>query len=129
MPGTTRYNGNHNNIYFGMGTVTPDEKQKIRKTTVQQQSKAYQILLYGKAKRGQWFTWDELIELNPQKFGGQSARPQRKNVCLKRILQKELIETNPNNPNQYRITPLGVKFLFCKKLVTPQNNNRKKQNG
>lgn len=129
MQGATRYNGNHNNIYFGMGTVTPDEKEKIRKTTVRKTDRAYQILLYAKSRRGQWFTWDDLIDLDPQKFGGQKANPQRRNVCLKRIIEKELIETNPNNPNQYRITPLGVKFLFCKKLVTPQNNNRKKRNG
>jgi hypothetical protein len=129
MPGTTRYNGNHNNLYFGMGAVTPDEKEKIRKIILQETSRPYQILLYAKMKRGHWFTWDDLIELNPQKYGGKNANPQRKNVCLKRILQHDFIETNPDNPHQYRITPLGVKYLFCRQHLVPKDRNRKKRNG
>lgn len=116
---------NDDNIYFGIGTVTPEETKKIRKIVLQETTRPYQILLYAKTRKGQYFTWDELIELNPQKYGGPAKKPTKQKQTIQRLLDHKLLETNPNNTNQYKITPLGVKYLFCKKTITARNAQNK----
>jgi len=114
---TSRYNGNHNNLTASLGVISQQDQEKLRKINLPRTSKAYIILSYAKMNVGKYVTYHQVAQLNPQKFLGPNGQKGRVNETLKNLYEKQLIQQNPDNPEEFMITLLGIKYLFCKKLL------------
>lgn len=122
MPGTTRYNGNHNNLLLSLGALTPEEKKSIKQINLTHTGRPRLILEICRMNAGKWITLEDLQQVNPHKFSGEFARDSNRSREMFRTITKYgLVEHNPENPQQFRATPFGIKYLYCKKLI---NNKR-----
>ena len=122
MTRTTRYVQNHNNLTVSLGIITEQDREKLRKINIPKKGRSYIVLTYAKMKLGQYITYEEVAQLNPQRFLVPTDGPKRRKEIITTLYKYNLIEQNPQNPEQFRITPLGVKFLYAKPLLRKRNH-------
>jgi hypothetical protein len=117
MTTITRYVQNHNNLIASLGVLTKEDQEKLRKIYVAKTGRPYLLLVYAKMNMGKYVTFDEAARLNPQKFSGDSSTARRRKQIMANLYDSGLLEKNPDNEEQFRITPLGVKYLYCKSIL------------
>lgn len=122
-----RYNGNHNNLLLSLGRITEEEKAFIQKTALPTSGRPYLILQILKINAPQWVTFDQIYEVNPQKFSGEYRRKFRMEQNYNRLTSLGLAEQHPDKPDTIRITPLGIKYLYNKNLVRTSRKRKKEE--
>jgi len=114
MPGTSRYNGNHNNLSLALGAVNKQEREQIKSINLQHYGRPYLILTFARMEAPNYITFEDVQKLSPQKFDEE----QKYIEALKELQKKNLIEQNPDDPQQHRITHFGIKFLYMRKQLS-----------
>ena len=110
----TRYNGNHNNLSLSIGAINTEEREKIRSINIKYNSRPYLMLTYAKMNAPNYVSVEDAISINPNKFKGRDAVPSAKNRTLENLYKHGLIEENPDDPQEFRITRFGIKYLYAK---------------
>lgn len=115
MQQQTRYVQGPSEITLLLGSITKQECQKIQSLNMVKTGRPYLVLLYAKMKKGSYITYQEVTQFAPQRFKGDYANQRRSKETLSKLYKNNLIEQNPNNPEQFRITYFGIKYLYAKK--------------
>jgi len=113
MPGTSRYNGNHNNLLVSFGAVNKQERQIIKNTQLQHYGRPYLCLTAAKMHAPKYIGYETILQIAPQKFQHHHLYLR----SLEKLSKIEFIQLNPDNPEQYRISPLGIKYLYLKSQI------------
>ena len=122
MPTTTRYVQNHNNLLVSLGSINQQERAAIKAVNLTHNGRPRLILEICRMHAGKWIGLKELQQINPQRFSGEFGRESRRYREMFTTLNKhKLIEHNPEDPTQFQITPLGIKYLYCKKILNTKN--------
>lgn len=102
-----------------LGNLTEQEIEKLKKVSLTRTGKPYIVLAYAKMNKNKYITYQQAAAISPERFlnSNKTFTPKRTKETLGPLYKHQFIEQNPDNPEEFRITHLGLKFLYCKRFL------------
>jgi hypothetical protein len=102
-----------------LGNLTQQEIEKLKKISLPKTGKPYIVLAYAKINKNKYITYQQAAAISPERFfnNNKTLTPKRVKETLSSLYRHQFIEQNPNNSEEFRITQLGLKFLYCKRFL------------
>ena len=118
---TTGINEQPTNLFAkSLGNLTNKDIETIKKVRLSKNGRAYFALTWAKINQGKYITFQQIAQMNPNKFLGGRDPARKKLQTVQKLYEHNLIEQNPLNKEEFKITHLGIKYLYCKKLLYKQ---------
>lgn len=105
--------------------LTEQDRHDISRIILSKTGRGYMLLTIAKMYSSRYITYKFLEQVSPSKFSGTRAEKARQRELFDSLLNKKLIEFNPENSEEFTITTLGIKYLYATNFIkfkrTPKN--------